>query len=67
MPMDETLREAGSADADRIAALVNRAFLAESWFKSADRTNAAQVRQLLEQRLIFAARRRGATAGLCLP
>ena len=32
--MDETLREAGPADADRIAALVNRAFSAESWFKS---------------------------------
>ena len=47
MPMNETLREAGPADADRIAALVNRAFLAESWFKSVDRTNASQVRHLL--------------------
>jgi predicted N-acetyltransferase YhbS len=49
MPVDGTLREAGPADADRIAALVNRAFLAESWFKSADRTNAAQVRELLSK------------------
>ena len=47
--MDGTLREAGPADADRIAALVNRAFLAESWFKSVDRTNAEQVRELLSK------------------
>ncbi len=53
MAMDGTLREAGSADADRIAALVNRAFLAESWFKSADRTNAAQVRELLSKGLFL--------------
>jgi predicted N-acetyltransferase YhbS len=49
MPMDGTLREAGPADADHIAALVNRAFSAESWFKSTDRTNAAQVRELLSK------------------
>ena len=49
MPMDGTLREAGPADADRIAALVNRAFLAESWFKSTDRTNAEQVRELMSK------------------
>lgn len=49
MPMNWTSREADPADADRIAALVNRAFLAESWFKSTDRTNAAQVRELLSK------------------
>jgi GNAT superfamily N-acetyltransferase len=49
MPTDGTLREAGPADAERIAALVNRAFLAESWFKSEDRTNAAQVQELLSK------------------
>ena len=49
MPTDQTLREAGPADVDRIAALVNRAFLAESWFKSVDRTNAAQVQELLSK------------------
>lgn len=49
MPMNWTSREAGPADADRIAALVNRAFLAESWFKSTDRTNASQVRELLSK------------------
>jgi predicted N-acetyltransferase YhbS len=47
--MNGTIREAGPADADRIAALVNRAFAAESWFKSTDRTNAAQVRELLSK------------------
>jgi predicted N-acetyltransferase YhbS len=47
--MNWTSREAGPADADRIAALVNRAFLAESWFKSTDRTNASQVRELLSK------------------
>ncbi len=47
MSMDGTLREAGPADAVHIAALVNRAFLAESWFKSTARTNAAQVQELL--------------------
>lgn len=47
--MDGTLREAGPADADSIASLVNRAFLAESWFKSTDRTNAAQVRELMSK------------------
>ena len=49
MPMDTTLRQAGPADAERIAALVNRAFSAESWFKSTDRTNAEQVRALLSK------------------
>ncbi|HTU52313.1 MAG TPA: GNAT family N-acetyltransferase [Acidobacteriaceae bacterium] len=49
MSTDTTLREAGPADADRIAALVNRAFLAESWFKSVDRTNTAQVQGLLSK------------------
>ena len=49
MPMNETFREAVPADVERIAALVNRAFLAESWFKSTDRTNAAQVRELLSK------------------
>lgn len=49
MSMDGTLRQAGPGDADRIAVLVNRAFLAESWFKSADRTNADQVRELLSK------------------
>jgi predicted N-acetyltransferase YhbS len=49
MPMDATLREAAPADAERIAALVNRAFLAESWFKSGDRTNPSQVRELLSK------------------
>jgi predicted N-acetyltransferase YhbS len=47
--MDWTIRQAGPADADRIAVLVNRAFLAESWFKSTDRTNASQVRELLSK------------------
>jgi predicted N-acetyltransferase YhbS len=47
MPIDTTLRQASPADAERIAALVNRAFLAESWFKSVDRTNASQVRHLI--------------------
>lgn len=49
MSMNGTLRQAGPADVDRIVALVNRAFLAESWFKSADRTNADQVRKLLSK------------------
>ena len=49
MQVDRTLRKAGPADANRIAALVNRAFLAESWFKSADRTNVDQVRELLSK------------------
>lgn len=47
--MNETLREGGPADADHIAALVNRAFLAESWFKSEPRTNPEQVRHLLSK------------------
>ena len=66
MSMNETLREAGPADADRIAALVNRAFLAESWFKSVDRTNASQVRHLLGKGVVLAARRGLAIAGLRL-
>ena len=49
MQSNGTLREASAADADRIAALVNRAFSAESWFKSTDRTNAAQIQELLSQ------------------
>jgi predicted N-acetyltransferase YhbS len=49
MQMDGTVREAAPADAERIASLINRAFLAESWFKSADRTNASQVRELLSK------------------
>ena len=42
-------RQATPADADRIAELVNRAFLAESWFKSTDRTHASEVRDLLSK------------------
>jgi predicted N-acetyltransferase YhbS len=53
MPISGTIREAAPADADRIAALVNRAFLAESWFKSEDRTNASQVRNLLGKGLFL--------------
>jgi predicted N-acetyltransferase YhbS len=49
MPTDGTVREARPADAENIAGLVNRAFLAESWFKTAERTNAAQVRELLSK------------------
>ena len=49
MDTGEVLREAGPADAERIAALVNRAFSAENWFKSTARTNAAQVRELLSK------------------
>jgi predicted N-acetyltransferase YhbS len=53
MLVSGTIREAAPADADRIAALVNRAFLAESWFKSEDRTNASQVRNLLGKGLFL--------------
>jgi predicted N-acetyltransferase YhbS len=53
MPTDSTIREARLTDADRIATLVNRAFSVESWFKSTDRTNASQVREMLSKGLFL--------------
>jgi GNAT superfamily N-acetyltransferase len=40
-------RTATTADAEAIASLVNRAFLVERFFVEGDRTNAAEIRELL--------------------
>lgn len=42
------LREASADDVDAVVLLINRAFAVESFFKSGDRTNAEQVRQMME-------------------
>jgi GNAT superfamily N-acetyltransferase len=41
------LRDASAADADAIVSLINRAFSVERFFKSGDRTNHDQVRQMM--------------------
>jgi len=42
-----TVRHADASDVDAVAALVNRAFAVELFFKTGDRTDAAQIRELL--------------------
>jgi predicted N-acetyltransferase YhbS len=44
-----TLRHATDADVGSIASLVNRAFAIESFFKTGDRINEAQIRDMLLQ------------------
>lgn len=44
---DYTVRHAADTDVDAIVALVNRAFAVEKFFKTGDRTDAAQIRELL--------------------
>ncbi len=41
-------REASGDDTDAIVALINRAFAVESFFKTGDRTNLAQVQQMMQ-------------------
>ncbi|HEY4934398.1 MAG TPA: GNAT family N-acetyltransferase [Terriglobales bacterium] len=43
-----TLRHATSADVGSITTLVNRAFAVESFFKTGDRTDESQIRELLQ-------------------
>jgi len=42
------VREASNDDVDAMVSLINRAFAVESFFKSGDRINAEQVRQMME-------------------
>lgn len=42
-----TTREASGDDADAIVSMINRAFAVESFFKTGDRTNLAQVQQMM--------------------
>ena len=44
---DYTLRHATDSDVDAIVALVNRAFAIESFFKTGDRIDEAQIREML--------------------
>jgi ribosomal protein S18 acetylase RimI-like enzyme len=44
-----TLRHANDADVDVLVALINRAFAVEKFFKTGDRTDDAQIRELLQQ------------------
>jgi predicted N-acetyltransferase YhbS len=44
-----TLRQATDSDVDAIVALVNRAFAVESFFKTGDRTDESQIRELLTE------------------
>ena len=46
---DYTLSHATAADVASIAALVNRAFAVENFFKTGDRINEAQIREMLLQ------------------
>jgi len=48
-PPNILLRHATEADIAPIVALVNRAFAVESFFKTGDRTDDAQIRELLQQ------------------
>jgi ribosomal protein S18 acetylase RimI-like enzyme len=42
------LREASAADLEAIVSLINRAFAVERFFKNGDRTDAEQVRQMMD-------------------
>src|SRR5208282_5593390 len=42
-------RQASADDVDAIVALINRAFAVERFFKSGDRTNPEQVRQMMHE------------------
>lgn len=53
MQAGRTLRQAAPVDAQRIAQLVNRAFIAERWFKSGDRTSEEDIRGLLAKGLFL--------------
>jgi ribosomal protein S18 acetylase RimI-like enzyme len=44
-----TLRHANDTDVDALVTLINRAFAVELFFKTGDRTDAAQTRELLTQ------------------
>jgi ribosomal protein S18 acetylase RimI-like enzyme len=46
---DYAVRHANDTDVDAIVALVNRAFAVEKFFKTGDRTDEAQIRELLQQ------------------
>jgi predicted N-acetyltransferase YhbS len=45
---DFSLRHATDSDAEAVASLVNRAFAVERFFKSGDRTDAAQIREMMQ-------------------
>jgi ribosomal protein S18 acetylase RimI-like enzyme len=45
----EAIRPATPSDVPQIVALINRAFAVERFFKSGDRTDSEQVRQMMEQ------------------
>ena len=42
------MREASPADVEAVVSLVNRAFVVERFFKDADRTNPAQVQEMMQ-------------------
>jgi len=56
------VRSATAADVDRIAALVNAAFAVERFFIDGDRTNASEVRTLLERGTFLVAENGGLVA-----
>ncbi|HTV66851.1 MAG TPA: GNAT family N-acetyltransferase [Bryocella sp.] len=43
------MREASAGEVDAIVSLINRAFAIESFFKSSERINLEQVRQMMEE------------------
>ena len=45
---DCTVRHASDTDVDAIVTLVNRAFAVEKFFKSGERTDAAQIREMMQ-------------------
>jgi predicted N-acetyltransferase YhbS len=48
-----TLRQANDSDVDAVVALVNRAFAVESFFKSGDRTDVVQIREMMQRGLFL--------------
>lgn len=45
----EAIRRATSSDIPQIVSLINRAFAVERFFKTGDRTDSEQIRQMMEQ------------------
>jgi ribosomal protein S18 acetylase RimI-like enzyme len=52
-PRNYSLRQATDADVASVVSLVNRAFAIEGFFKSGDRTDESQIRELLQQGLFL--------------
>ena len=57
------IREAAGADVDALVAVINAAFTVEAFFKTGDRTNAAEIRRRLDEGAFLVAEAHGRIVG----